>query len=191
LRLVVQENNVPVLCAGSGAAADIFGLLQCLFRLPDYRLVDGTEVRPNWKLDDDALITIARSNSFLFSVRLFKCLFSCKPVPDFASFLAAAFEHFSQYLGRQWQLMYVFFLEIRLRRTVSDSKIIAMLEDEITRLNSLRERLTRTCRIIREEHDRELAVTREQLHQFCSQVAQMERELSMKEGEMEQAVPPK
>jgi hypothetical protein len=189
LDLSYQGNDLPtVLTETELEAADIFGLFQRVFRPADCRLVDGIDVLADWELDQDALITIAQTNSFLFSVRLFDCLFSCKSVPGLVYLLAVAFEQFSQYPGRQWQLMAMFVLEIGFKGVVCDTKTIEKLEDEITRLRSLRGRLTRTCRTIREENDREMASMREQLRQLRSQVARLEEELSMKEGEIERTI---
>jgi hypothetical protein len=125
LELFYQGNDLPAAPAGSGlAAVDIFGLLPRVFRSPNCQLVDGIDVPPDWKLDRRVLIAITRSNSFLFSVRLFDCVFSCKFVPGFVCVFAAAIEHFSHSPGRQWQLMAIFVVEIGFKGVVSDTKTI-------------------------------------------------------------------
>jgi hypothetical protein len=99
-------------------------------------------------VDREALIRIVEGSSFLFSMAFFDRLLSISSVQDIVWALTIAFEDFSQFQGKEWQLMAVFVLDMVFNAVIYDENR-ANLEEEIRRLRSMRGELTRLCRTLR------------------------------------------
>ena len=199
LDLFYEGQNLGTVSATSGLAPEeVFGVLQRTFRRPASGLLDRLGIPPDWKLDRDALIPLIRCNSFLFSLGVFDALFSCKSVTDLVCVLGLAFQDFSLSANDQWQFMAVFALEIGCKGVVYEentiakladrTNVVAGLEDEVARLNSLRGRLTRTCRTIHRQNDEEIAAMRQELRVLRSRVAELDEQLSISGAQMDQTV---
>jgi hypothetical protein len=82
------------------AQPDLFAVLHRLFCLPDCRLLQAISLPADWQLDHNALVRIARSSSFLLSMRVYDHLFCCGSCQELVTRLATAFEEFAQFSGR-------------------------------------------------------------------------------------------
>jgi hypothetical protein len=175
LRLFYERRELSIICSKSGLAApDIFRLLQHVFCQSDCRLLVGVNIPTNWQLDQDALLKVVHRPSFLFSLAIFDRLFSCSSIQDLIPVLALAFDEFSRYPDRQWQIMAAFVLEIAFESVVYDAETIGKSQEEMTRLRSLRGRLTRRCRTVRDENKAEILALQLNLRQLRSEISQLE-----------------
>jgi hypothetical protein len=108
--------------------------LQRPFTPPNGRLLKEISIPPNWTVDREALIRIVEGSSFLFSMTIIDRFLSISSVQDIVWALTIAFENFSQFPGKDWQLMAVFVLDMVFNGVVYDENR-ANLEEEIWRLS--------------------------------------------------------
>jgi hypothetical protein len=101
--------------------------------------------------------------------------------------LTIAFEDFSSFPGKEWQLMPVFVLGIIFNGAVYDENR-ANLEEEIRRLRSMRGQLTRGCRTVRKDRENDLLQCQTLLHQLRSRFADQEKQILTQSREMEMIV---
>jgi hypothetical protein len=99
-------------------------------------------------VDCEALIGIVEDSSFLFSMAFFDRLLSIFSAQDIVWALTIAFDDFSQFPGKECQLMAVFVLDMVFNGVDYDESR-ANLEEEIWRLRSMPGQLTCRCRTLR------------------------------------------
>jgi hypothetical protein len=161
--------------------------LQRPFTAPDHRLVKEINIPPSWTADSEALIRIVASSSFLFSMAFFDHFLFISFVQDMIWALTIAFEDFSQFPGKEWQLMAVFVLGMVFNEVIYDENR-ANLEQEIRRLRSRRGQLTHRCLTLRKHHENDLLQCRTLFHQLRSRSADQEQQILTQSREMEMVV---
>jgi hypothetical protein len=102
---------------------------------------------------------------------------------DLLALLAFAFEDFSQFEDQNWQLMAAFILAMVIRTVIYDGATVSNLEDAIGGLKSLRGRLTRRCRILKDQHAQAAGVARNEIYQLRSRIAHQEKQFLREAGE--------
>jgi hypothetical protein len=106
-------------------------------------LLDCIQIRTDWKVDQELLVVVVQSSSFLFSLGVFDRFHGCISGSELVGIPTVAFEDYSNYSHRQWEFMTVFVLELAFKYMVNDAQTIEKLHDEIARLKSLRRRIAR------------------------------------------------
>jgi hypothetical protein len=125
-------------------------------------------------VDREALIRIVEGSSFLFSIAIFDRFLSISSVQDIVLALTIAFEDFSQFPEKEWQLMAVFVLDMAFNVVVYDENRTNP-EEEIRRLRSMPGELTCRCRTLRKDHKNDLLQCRTLLRQIWSRFADQEQ----------------
>jgi hypothetical protein len=150
---------------------------------PRFLAFDGVQIPTDWKVDQEALVVAVQSSSFLFSLDVFDQFHGCTSGSELVRILTVAFEDCSHYSDRQWEFMAVFVLELAFKCVVDDAQTIEKLYDESARLKSLRARLIRRCRTVKDGHHTEITTLHAQLRRLRCQVEQVEEQLLMRECE--------
>jgi hypothetical protein len=161
--------------------------LQRPFTAPDHRLLKEINIPPNWTVDREALIQIVEGSSILFSMAFVNRFLPISSVQDIVWALTIAFEDFSQFPEKEWQLMAVFVLDMAFNGAVHDENR-ANLEEEIQCLRSMRGQLTPGCRTVRQDHENDLLQCRTLLRQLRSRFADQEKQILTESREMEMMV---
>jgi hypothetical protein len=175
LEMFYQGNDlVTISSATEVEPGEIFRCLQRPFVVIDHSLLKVIDLPPDWRVDRDRVIHIIESWSFLFSLTVFDNVFSIHTIQDLARVLTIAFEDYRQFPDGQWQLMVGFVLELAFSSIVYDRNRDS-LEEEITRLRSMRGKLTRRCRTLKKESADELSECHTMMHQLRSLVADQEK----------------
>jgi hypothetical protein len=145
---IAIEGLAQEIAKQKGDATVLESQLQRTFTTPDHHLLKEINNLPNWTVDREALVRIVDGSSFLFSIAFFDRFMSISSVQDIVWALTIAFQDFSQFPGKEWQLMAVFVLDMVFNGVVYDENR-TNLEEEIRRLRSMRGELTRRCRTLR------------------------------------------
>jgi hypothetical protein len=112
---------------------------------------------------------------------------SISSVQDIIWALTIAVEDYSQFPGKEWQLMAVFVLDLVCNGVVYDENR-ANLEEEIRLLRSMRGKLTRRCRTLRNDDENDLLRCQTLLRQFQSRFADQGQQILTQSREIEMIV---
>jgi hypothetical protein len=115
-----------------------------------------------------------RGHTFLFSMAVCDAFLSCTRRQDLLVLLAFAFEDFSQFQDRNWQLMASFILEMVIRTVLYDGATVPNLENTIADLKSLRGRLTHRCHTLKDQHAQAAGMSRIEMCQRRSRSVHQE-----------------
>jgi hypothetical protein len=157
--------------------------LQRPFTAPDHRLLKEISSPPNWSVVGVALIRIGEGSSFLFSIATFDRFLSISSVQDIVWALTMEFEDFSQFPGKEWQLMAILVLYMVFNGAVYDENSANL--EETRRLRSMREQLTRGCRTLRKDSENDLLQCQILMRQLRSRFADQEQQILTQSREMD------
>jgi hypothetical protein len=138
-------HDLPSVCSIAGLPLDeIFRMLQSLIAPPSSQLPDAIKVPQYFRVSNPSL---AQNHPILFSEPALKDLCSCTNVQALAAVLTRVFEDLSQREGRNWQPVVLFVMEMAANGAVYRKcpERVAELEEQISRLKSVRGRLMRRC----------------------------------------------
>jgi hypothetical protein len=129
------------------------------------------------RVSNPSLADTARNHPILFSELGLNDLCSCTNVQALAAILTHPFEDLRQPEERDWQPLVLFFMEMSANGAVYGRcpERVAELEEQIGDLKSVRGRLIRSCRTLKEDHIEYVSQTRVKLTGLRAEM-QKERE---------------
>jgi hypothetical protein len=155
LNMFYQTDSLSEVCSATGLKEDdIFRIVRSRFGPPGPGLLRGIELPTHWQVETETLTETVRGSSFLFSMAVVDTFFGCRTVRDLVKLLTVALQDFSHFLEPEWQFMAAFLVEMAFKGVVREKTTVANLEEKIAELKSLRGRLTRKCRSVKEVYER-------------------------------------